>query len=137
VQTNCELSPYFMWEKVITVAELEKVLELKGITDIRIDSYTVSGRARELRIFVENGLDPVTIAAVELRKKIGWERLPSTLITGLSRNNGSFVFEGRGYGHGVGMCQWSALQMARDGKKYKEILEFFYPGTIIRKYEDR
>jgi stage II sporulation protein D len=137
VQTNCELSPYFMWEKVITMAELEKVLELKGITDIKINSYTVSGRAKELRIFVEKGLDPVVISAVELRKKIGWERLPSTLITGLSRNNGSFVFEGRGYGHGVGMCQWSALQMARDGKKYKEILEFFYPGTIIRNNEDR
>jgi stage II sporulation protein D len=137
VRTNCELSPYYMWEKVIAVAEMEKALELKGITDIRIDSYTVSGRAKELKIFVEKGLDPVAISAVEFRKKIGWERLPSTLITGLSRNNGSFVFEGRGYGHGVGMCQWSALQMARDGKKYKEILEFFYPGTSLRKYEDR
>jgi stage II sporulation protein D len=126
-----------MWEKVIAAAEIEKALGLKDITDIKIDSYTVSGRAKELKIFVDKGLDPVAIAAVELRKKIGWERLPSTLITGLSKNNGSFVFEGRGYGHGVGMCQWSALQMARDGKKYKEILEFFYPGTSIGKYEDR
>jgi stage II sporulation protein D len=137
VQTNCELSPYYMWEKVIPVGEIEKALNIKGITDIKIDSLTGSGRVKELKIFVDKVLDPVVILAPELRRKIGWERLPSTLITAIARNNGSFVFEGRGYGHGVGMCQWSALQMAKDGKTYKEILEFFYPGTILQKYENR
>jgi stage II sporulation protein D len=136
VQTDCELSPYYMWEKVIPVAEIEKVLGIKGITDIKIDAYTVSGRVKEFRVFVEKALDPVSVPAIELRKKLGWDRLPSTLITALSRNEGSFVFEGKGYGHGVGMCQWSALQMARDGKTYREILDFFYHGTTIRKYED-
>jgi stage II sporulation protein D len=137
VRTDCELSPYYMWEKVIPVAEIEKALDLKGITDIKIDAYTVSGRVKEFRVFVEKALDPVIVPAIEVRKKLGWDRLPSTLITALSKNEGSFVFEGKGYGHGVGMCQWSALQMARDGKTYREILEFFYPGTVIRKYEDR
>ncbi len=137
VKTDCELSPYYMWEKVIPLAELEKVLGIKGIADIKIDAYTVSGRVKEFRVLVEKALDPVIVPAIELRKKLGWDRLPSTLITALSRNDGSFVFEGRGYGHGVGMCQWSALQMARDGKTYREILQYFYPGTALLKYEDR
>jgi stage II sporulation protein D len=137
VQTNCELSPYYMWEKVIPVAEIEMALGLKDITDIKIDSLTGSGRVKELKIYIEKVLDPVIITAVDLRKKLGWERLPSTLITGLTKNSDAFVFEGRGYGHGVGMCQWSALQMAKDGKTYKAILEFFYPGTLLQKYEDR
>ena len=72
-----------------------------------------------------------------MRKKIGWDRLPSTLITCLSRNNSLMVFEGRGYGHGVGMCQWSCLQMAKEGMTYKQILTYFYPGTTIQLYENR
>jgi stage II sporulation protein D len=45
--------------------------------------------------------------------------------------------EGRGYGHGVGMCQYSALQMAKEGKTYREILSYFYPETTLQQYENR
>jgi len=135
VKTNCELSPYYMWEKIIPVAEIEKASELQGIKEISIASYTASGRAKELKITLETG--SATVLATELRKKLGWDRLPSTLITAISRNNSLMVFEGRGYGHGVGMCQWSALQMAKEGKTYRQILSYFYPGTIIQIYEDR
>ena len=135
VKTNCELSPYYMWEKIIPIAEIEKALEVQGIKQISIGSYTSSGRAKEMKIILETGSS--AMPATELRKKLGWERLPSTLITGISRNNSLAVFEGRGYGHGVGMCQWSALQMAKEGKTYRQILSYFYPGTIIQIYEDR
>jgi stage II sporulation protein D len=135
VKTNSELSPYFMWEKIIPVSEIEKALDVQGIKDISIDSYTVSGRARGIKITLETGT--VTIPAIRMRKKIGWDRLPSTLITRLSRNNSLMVFEGRGYGHGVGMCQWSCLQMAKEGMTYKQILTYFYPGTTIQLYENR
>jgi stage II sporulation protein D len=135
VKTNCELSPYYMWEKIIPVAEIEKALELQGIKEITASSYTASGRVKEMKITLESGAS--TVPAIEMRKKLGWDRLPSTLITGISRNNSLMVFEGRGYGHGVGMCQWSALQMAKEGKTYRQILLYFYPGTIIQIYEDR
>jgi stage II sporulation protein D len=137
VKTNCELSPFYMWEKVIPAGEIEKALGVKGITDIKINGYTVSGRVKEFALIVEKSLDPVEMPAIEFRKKLGWERLPSTMITELSKNEDSFVFEGRGYGHGVGMCQWSSLQMALDGKSYREILGFFYPGAVLNKYEGR
>ena len=74
---------------------------------------------------------------MDFRKKIGWDELPSTLITSLDRDGNVYVFEGKGYGHGVGMCQWSALEMAKEGKDYREILSFFYPGATIEVYEDR
>ncbi|MCZ7664053.1 MAG: SpoIID/LytB domain-containing protein [Thermoleophilia bacterium] len=44
---------------------------------------------------------------------------------------GEFVFKGRGYGHGVGMSQWGAWQAAREGKDFKFILGFYYPGTDL------
>ena len=135
VKTNCELSPYYMWEKIIQVAEIEKAVEVQGIKEINIYSHTASGRSREMKIAHENGT--LTILATDLRKRLGWDRLPSTMITGISKSNSAMVFEGRGYGHGVGMCQWSALQMAKDGKTYREILSYFYPGAVLQHYEDR
>ena len=38
---------------------------------------------------------------------------------------------GRGYGHGIGMCQWGAIGRARAGQNYRTILETYYPGTTI------
>jgi stage II sporulation protein D len=137
VKTDSELSPFYMWEKIIPTAEIEKALGVRGINNIKMDSFTASGRVKEFALFIDNQLDPVRIAATEFRKKLGWDRLPSTMVTELSKSEDAFVFEGRGYGHGVGMCQWSALQMARDGKSYRQILNYFYPGAEIRKYEDR
>ena len=42
-----------------------------------------------------------------------------------------FCFQGSGWGHGVGMCQWGAYGMAKEGFLYRDILEFYYPGTIL------
>jgi len=46
---------------------------------------------------------------------------------------GEFIFEGRGWGHGVGMSQWGAYHMAQLGYNYKEILSFYYNKTHISK----
>ncbi|HZK54422.1 MAG TPA: SpoIID/LytB domain-containing protein [Desulfosporosinus sp.] len=44
---------------------------------------------------------------------------------------GVFVFDGRGWGHGVGMSQWGAYHMSQLGYTYKEILTFYYTNTQI------
>jgi len=41
------------------------------------------------------------------------------------------VFDGRGYGHGVGMCQWGAIGRARAGQDFRTILRTYYPGTAL------
>ena len=135
IETNCELSPYYMWEKRIPVADIERAMNVSGLKDIIIDSYTVSNRVKVFRLVTESG--EVEVSGVDFRKNIGWDELPSTLITDITRDGTIYIFEGRGYGHGVGMCQWSALEMAKEGKSYREILSRFYPGTTIEHYEDR
>ncbi|MCE5312496.1 MAG: SpoIID/LytB domain-containing protein [Nitrospiraceae bacterium] len=132
VETNSELSPFYMWQRKIPVAEIEKALDIKGIKNISIFSLTSSMRSKELKIL--NTDKEFIVPAKDFRRKIGWDKLPSTLITGMNMQNGSMVFEGRGYGHGVGLCQWSSLQMAKEGKSYREILQKFYPGTVIEHY---
>ena len=39
--------------------------------------------------------------------------------------------DGRGFGHGVGLCQWGAQGMAAEGKTAEDILQFYYPGAVI------
>jgi stage II sporulation protein D len=45
--------------------------------------------------------------------------------------DGSVIFRGRGYGHGVGLCQEGAMAMALKGIKYQQIIKFYYTGVII------
>lgn len=132
VESNCEISPYWTWERRIRLAEIEKALNLSGIKEILIKSYTSTNRVKQLDIINESGI--TTINATDLRKALGWSVLPSTNFN-ISLDGDSIIFKGKGYGHGVGLCQWSAFQMAREGKNYKEILSFFYPGTTIQLYE--
>lgn len=135
VKTSCELSPYYMWERRIPVSEIERASNISGIKEIIIDSLTVSNRVRDFKIITDTGEH--FIPAKDLRKNLGWDRLPSTMITNITKNEDTFIFEGRGYGHGVGMCQWTALDMAKKGMNYRDILSTFYPGTIIELYENK
>ena len=43
----------------------------------------------------------------------------------------TFIFEGRGWGHGVGLSQWGTKGMAEAGYTYKQILEHYFPGTEV------
>lgn len=133
VSTSCEISPYSIWERKIPAEEIERALNVTGIVDLLIKSRTSTKRVKTLE--VSHGAGTSDIKGNDMRKLLGWSRLPSTKFE-VRRENSTYVFEGRGYGHGVGLCQWSALQMAREGKTYMEILSFFYPGTTLQLYEN-
>ncbi len=134
VTSSCELSPYWIWERNIPAGEIEDALNVDGIKEIFVTAYTSTKRVKTLDILY--GQSRMSVKATDLRRLLGWKRLPSTNFT-VSRDNGNFIFEGKGYGHGVGLCQWSALEMAKKGMNYREILSFFYPGTTLQVYEDR
>jgi len=52
----------------------------------------------------------------------------------IREENGYFVFHGRGWGHGVGLSQWGAMAMAREGWSAERILAHYYPGTTIMRF---
>ena len=66
----------------------------------------------------------------DFRRMIGYDTLKSTLFA-VAVDGEWARFSGRGYGHGVGMCQWGAKGMAEQGYTARKILEFFYPGTTL------
>lgn len=128
VKSSCRLSPYCVWLRTIPLREIEQATGIKGIKDVKAASRTSTGRIKEVALITGSG--NADIKATELRKLLGWKRLPSTDF-GVRTDRDSAVFEGKGYGHGVGLSQWGALEMAKDGKNYKEILSHYYPGSKL------
>jgi stage II sporulation protein D len=61
-------------------------------------------------------------------RSLGWDRLRSDLYE-VRANGDTFVFQGSGSGHGVGMCQSGAASMGDGGRSYREILAYYYPGA--------
>ena len=70
----------------------------------------------------------------KIRPLIGGTQFKSYLIDSLEFKDGIYTMKGKGYGHGVGMSQWGAHIMGQLGKNYKEIVQFYFPGTEITKY---
>ncbi len=72
-----------------------------------------------------------TIDAQKLRLILGSTRMKSTWAE-IKQNGNSIEIKGKGYGHGVGLCQWGSRQMGLMKKNFKEILEFYYPKSQLR-----
>lgn len=67
---------------------------------------------------------------IDIRKKFN---LRSTDFT-IEEDNDNIVFTTKGYGHGVGMSQYGANTMAKNGSNYEEILKYYYQGVEIKEY---
>ena len=119
------------WASELTRAELTAALAARGLARPGWQSLTVArrgewGRAVALRI------DQTEINAEEFRlavgEALGWNRIPSTWFE-VSRQGDRFEFHGRGWGHGVGLCQKGASAMAAQGRSAQQILEQYFPGA--------
>ncbi len=119
------------WAAEITRAELTAALAAHGLAAPGWQNLTVarrgeSGRAVTLR------LDGNEISAEEFRlavgESLGWNRIPSTWFE-VSRQGDRFAFHGRGWGHGVGLCQKGAAAMAAQGRSAAQILQQYFPGA--------
>lgn len=122
----------FRWTVTRSPAELETLLvkyRLGPIKSIEVGERGVSGRARLVKI---SGAAHSEVIKGELRIRQTFGNLRSSLFV-VEMRDGSAVFRGAGFGHGVGMCQTGAIGMAEAGKKYREILRHYYPGTVLRK----
>ena len=129
----CQDSPHFNWHCDLTKKELKDKLvgagyKLKDFKDILIQGHDPSGRIINLAIVTEH--KDIIIPGKDFRYIIGPNIIRSTNFTVKLMDN-DVVFEGVGWGHGVGMCQWGAYFMSKKGFTYDKILSFYYPGSKI------
>ncbi len=79
---------------------------------------------------VSDGKNRYAISAAALRRRLPAGTLPSPLFSARVAGK-QVVFEGRGHGHGVGVCQWGARGQALAGKNTLDILRYYYPGSQV------
>jgi len=125
----CKNSSLYRWTRVLDADEVSKKLaaaghavgNLKKITvekgDLRVAAVIVNGRRIEVNQF---------------RKAVGFTVIYSNDFT-VSLSGGKLTFSGKGFGHGVGACQYGMAGMAQSGKNWREILRHYLPGAEIRK----
>lgn len=78
----------------------------------------------------------VIVPAPELRLALGSTEMRSTFVDPPTITGDQVKFLGRGYGHGVGLCQWGAKGWAEKGRTAEEIIKAFFPGVEIQKIWD-
>lgn len=134
----CRGSPHYSWDSTISKTELEEVFR-QGSEDAwggPLLSIVPAVAEPNGRVFSVEAIGQTrTTLRTEkflslLGKKIGWNRLKSNWFT-IAQEGEGFRFTGHGLGHGVGLCQWGARGMASAGKKFDEILRFYFPGTKL------
>ncbi|TLY43687.1 MAG: SpoIID/LytB domain-containing protein [Nitrospirae bacterium] len=127
-------SPWYQWRTDVGLAMLEQRLRDEGfpvgvIASLAPATFTKAGRVAEVRILHSGG--ELYVKGDDLRRVLGYTVLPSTQfdfdVVGLQ-----VQFAGRGNGHGVGLCQWGAKELAERGYSAETILRYYYPGTDIR-----
>lgn len=98
---------------------------------ITILNRTPSGRASVL--VLAGGSESIRISAGSFRfamgRELGWDTIRSDDFSVRASGN-RLIFEGHGSGHGVGLCQYGAEQMGLAKRSYREILAYYYPGTV-------
>lgn len=133
----CKDSPHYFWKKNMRLKDIQDALNAKGydfglIKEIQVVERNKSQRIKVLKITTRDGKE-ITISGKDFRNIIGPNLIRSNNY--VIEMKGYYVdFLGKGWGHGIGLCQWGANFMAAQGHSFDQILQYYYPGTQIVNY---
>lgn len=150
----CDPSPRFRWTKTLDRTVLTSALEryltqyvnvpggrVGTPSGLEVDGKTPSGRVTALAVRTDRGRFLVRGNDVRFVMRVpNGEILNSTYFSVRTERDAAgrlarATFEGGGYGHGIGMCQWGAIGRARAGLDFRGILSTYYPGTSLATVE--
>jgi stage II sporulation protein D len=134
---DCRHAPFYRWERHFAAADVVAALGLPPapLESVEVVTEPRSGRAES--VGVRAGGVELTLTGGAFRERLSEGRplagqLLSTRFDGAPRLEGdTLIVAGRGWGHGVGMCQYGAAGFARRGADHRAILRRYYPGAEI------
>jgi len=120
----CKQSKRYDNENRISLTQLNQALQRPSASKVSYEplAVTASGRLKVAKIGEQK------VSGQELRRLFD---LPSTRITRVKQQGKQVIFYSRGYGHGVGLCQYGAAGMGQKGYSYREIIKHYYQGVSI------
>jgi len=146
---NCSSSPNFNWEeKFPDKLFIQRLADANLInrnnyklTNVEVIDRDESGRVKQLSIKLtsqEGEEKTVSIQGNRIRyvlKQANSSGILKSTLFDITMNNNYVIINGRGNGHGVGLCQWGALHLSVQGESFNKILSFYFPGTNIMEYK--
>ena len=137
---DLETKDFYRWTEEYGVEELSALIarrsgiDIGTLTALEPLETGPSGRIKKLRIV---GTKQTLTVGKELmiRKFLSESHLKSSAFTATFTPDGKVRLDGRGWGHGVGLCQIGAAVMGSRGYSYREILSHYYPGAQLTRYE--
>jgi SpoIID/LytB domain protein len=132
-----ETADFYRWNVHYTTDELSELVRRKSgidfgrIIDLIPEERGASGRIVTLRIVGEHRT-VIVGKELEIRKWLSESHLYSSAFD-VEKTPDGFTLHGKGWGHGVGLCQIGAAVMGERGFSYREILDFYYPNTTLTK----
>lgn len=124
------------WEVEYSAGELRNLLAQRGVNVGEITGIEILERGpteRITRLMVKGSQGEQEMTGPEFRLAVDSTKMKSTLVREFSFQDGVLRISGTGYGHGVGLSQWDAFMLAKEGKSPEEIVQTFFEGVTIRK----
>lgn len=125
------------WEVTYTLQELADKLIKAGVKEAgglqKINIIKVSQSQRVLSVQITGAQETATIPGGKIRSILGRDGIKSTMFTIESNQDGTVTFKGKGFGHGIGLCQTGAKALANPPFNYtcEQILAHYFPGTTL------
>ena len=123
-------TPDYQWTKTFSAGEIgRRIGGVGAVNSMTAERTTPNGRI--ITMLVRGSAGSKRVSGADLRKVL---ELRSTLFT-VSKTGGSFQLDGRGFGHGLGLSQWGAHNLAQQGTNYQQILSHYYQNVSLSKME--
>jgi stage II sporulation protein D len=132
---DCDDARRSRWQAVMDQRQLQSILDdlypgMGPVRSVGVHRRSIDGRAAVMALNTADSR--VLVSTGDFRREAGYMTLLSTMFT-IRGEGGKVIFDGRGFGHGVGLCQWGARGASERGWNYRQILGKYYPGSEIRK----
>ena len=124
---------YHRWKKTLSASEIGRAAGVGDLQDIQVTQRMRSGRVRKLTVSGSRGTKTID---KELNIRHTFDLWSGLFVLDIERSAGrisSVTFSGAGNGHGVGLCQHGARDIARRGGTFDQILGHYYPGAELKK----
>ncbi len=130
VDSSCPTNPRAHWKLTLSKDELSRRLRVADISGLDLIKVPSENRVKAVRVAF-NGAPTKMVSANEFRQMLGFQELRSSLFE-MKKVGESFLFQGQGYGHGVGLCQWGSRYLGQSGQSYRQILKHYYPLALLK-----
>jgi len=126
---HCRRSSLYRWKRYVNSDKVLKKLKKNGIKISKIDSIKLVYREKRVKSVVINGR---AIPVNRFRAYVGYSFIWSNDFS-VELKGRRLHFSGKGAGHGVGACQWGMAAMAKRGKLYSYILNYYFKNIELKK----